>query len=105
MLKQQIIEKIQRTPCTYSRLWLNQINKFAQNVPRLNKLASSIELHLNDLIKRQELIKLTKVHYPSELPVSREVNQIKQVIQNNQITLICGETGSGKTTQLPKILL
>ena len=99
MLKQQLIEKIHSAPCTYSRLWLNQINKFAHNLPRLNKLASSIELHLNDLIKRQELIKLTKVYYPSELPVSREVNQIKQVIQNNQITLICGETGSGKTTQ------
>ena len=105
MLKQQILEKIRLNPCTYSRLWVNQINKFGNNSSRLDKLLNSIEQHLDVLSKRQELICSTKINYPVELPVSREVEQIKAVIQQNQITLICGETGSGKTTQLPKILL
>ncbi len=40
-----------------------------------------------------------------ELPVSQRVDDIKKVILNNQVIIVCGETGSGKTTQLPKICL
>jgi ATP-dependent helicase HrpA len=45
------------------------------------------------------------IHYPQELPVAQKNEDIKQAIQQNQVTIICGETGSGKTTQLPKICL
>ena len=42
------------------------------------------------------------IHYPVTLPVSQQVEKIKKTIANNQVTILCGETGSGKTTQLPK---
>ena len=45
------------------------------------------------------------IHYPSTLPVSQQVEKIQKTIAENQITILCGETGSGKTTQLPKICL
>ena len=40
-----------------------------------------------------------------DLPVSQKVEEIKQAIKNNQVLIIAGETGSGKTTQIPKICL
>ena len=42
--------------------------------------------------------------YPEQLPVSREIDSIRQMIMSNQLIIVCGETGSGKTTQLPKLL-
>ena len=45
------------------------------------------------------------IAYPEELPVSRMRDEIANVIRNNQVVIVAGETGSGKTTQLPKILL
>jgi ATP-dependent helicase HrpA len=45
------------------------------------------------------------INYPDNLPIAQKADEIKQVIQNNQVTILCGETGSGKTTQLPKICL
>ncbi len=43
--------------------------------------------------------------YPDELPVSQKRDEIITAINNNQVIIICGETGSGKTTQLPKMCL
>ncbi len=43
--------------------------------------------------------------YPKELPVSENHKEIAEAIQKHQVILVCGETGSGKTTQLPKICL
>ena len=46
-----------------------------------------------------------QITYPSDLPISGEIENIKHLVTNNQVVIICGETGSGKTTQLPKMLL
>ena len=43
--------------------------------------------------------------YPEELPVSEHREEIAKAIDENQVVILCGETGSGKTTQLPKICL
>jgi len=43
--------------------------------------------------------------YPSELPVVEQREEILDAIRENQVVILCGETGSGKTTQLPKICL
>jgi len=53
-------------------------------------------------IRRQGVPKIT---YPEALPVCEKREEIAQAITNNQVVIICGETGSGKTTQLPKICL
>jgi len=43
--------------------------------------------------------------YPSDLPITAHLGDISELIQQNQVTIIAGDTGSGKTTQLPKICL
>src|ERR1700750_345149 len=45
------------------------------------------------------------ITYPSELPVSQRKDDIAAVIRDHQVVVIAGETGSGKTTQIPKIWL
>jgi ATP-dependent helicase HrpA len=45
------------------------------------------------------------LHYPPELPVSQRKDEIAAAIRDHQVVIIAGETGSGKTTQLPKICL
>ena len=45
------------------------------------------------------------IAYPPELPISQKLEEIKQAIAQHQVVIIGGETGSGKTTQLPKICL
>ena len=45
------------------------------------------------------------ISYPPGLPVSQLKDEIAEVIRDNQVVIIAGETGSGKTTQLPKICL
>ena len=46
-----------------------------------------------------------QVKYPQELPITQRVDQIMRTIQEHPVTVIVGETGSGKTTQIPKICL
>src|ERR1700722_10235600 len=46
-----------------------------------------------------------ELSYPPELPVSQLKDQIAEVIRDHQVVIVAGETGSGKTTQLPKICL
>ena len=43
--------------------------------------------------------------YPDELPVSQRRDDIAAAIRDHQVVVVAGETGSGKTTQLPKICL
>jgi ATP-dependent helicase HrpA len=45
------------------------------------------------------------ITYPPELPVSQRKDDIARAIEENQVVIIAGETGSGKTTQIPKICL
>ncbi|NNJ26132.1 ATP-dependent RNA helicase HrpA [Alienimonas chondri] len=46
-----------------------------------------------------------KVSYPGELPVTERRDELAETIRDNQVVVVCGETGSGKSTQLPKICL
>ncbi|MEN9705304.1 MAG: ATP-dependent helicase HrpA, partial [Pseudomonadota bacterium] len=48
---------------------------------------------------------LGAIVYPEELPVSSRREDIRKAIEAHQVVIVCGETGSGKTTQLPKICL
>ena len=48
---------------------------------------------------------LPAIAYPEELPVSARRDEIGELIGKHQVVIVAGETGSGKTTQLPKICL
>ena len=46
-----------------------------------------------------------RLTFPPELPITAHVDAIKHAIRNHSVVIVCGDTGSGKTTQLPKIAL
>ncbi len=63
------------------------------------KIARSTEL------AQRRAAAIPKIHYPQELPVARRREEISAAIAGHQVVILAGETGSGKTTQLPKICL
>jgi len=46
-----------------------------------------------------------QIHFDPALPVSAKRDEIRAAIERHPVVIVCGETGSGKTTQVPKILL
>jgi ATP-dependent helicase HrpA len=50
-------------------------------------------------------VSIEKISYPADLPVSIRRSEILEAIKNNQVVVIAGATGSGKTTQIPKMCL
>lgn len=69
---------------------------------KLAKLLAAIERSQRALALRQTQLKLD---YPESLPVSQKREAILTALRENQVIIIAGETGSGKTTQLPKLCL
>ncbi|MCS5583530.1 MAG: helicase-related protein, partial [Pseudomonadales bacterium] len=67
------------------------------------KLEGAIERSRQLVAER--LGKMPQISYPEALPVSRSAPELIKAIQKNQVVIVAGETGSGKTTQLPKICL
>ena len=64
-----------------------------------NKISRSCEL------AEARKLALPQPSYPENLPVSQRLKDIQNAINNHQVVIVAGETGSGKTTQLPKICL
>ncbi|MFG3496254.1 ATP-dependent RNA helicase HrpA [Streptomyces sp. NPDC047928] len=49
--------------------------------------------------------RVPEITYPEQLPVSQKKGDILEAIRDHQVVIVAGETGSGKTTQIPKICL
>ena len=64
-----------------------------------NDIAQSIA------IRQARLEALPRPTFPTDLPIVQRRAEIAQAIAAHQVVIVCGETGSGKTTQLPKICL
>ncbi|MEO5694114.1 MAG: ATP-dependent RNA helicase HrpA, partial [Usitatibacter sp.] len=96
----------------------------AADHPRIATLSASIEararagkpsdrerLLLAELIERSRerrtarLARLPVPQFPEELPIAQHREEIAKLVAEHPVTIICGETGSGKTTQIPKICL
>ncbi|MCW2942767.1 MAG: ATP-dependent helicase HrpA [Actinomycetia bacterium] len=58
-----------------------------------------------DLHVRNLRAAIPEITYPAELPVAQRKDDILAAIRDHQVVIVAGETGSGKTTQLPKICL
>jgi len=82
---------------------LKSLRDADQSSAALNKLQGDIERSQAERAARQA--RLPALSYPEELPVSEKRGDIARAIASHQVTIVCGETGSGKTTQLPKICL
>ena len=48
---------------------------------------------------------LPRPKFPEELPINERRQEIAALLKQHQVIIVCGETGSGKTTQLPKLCL
>jgi ATP-dependent helicase HrpA len=69
---------------------------------QLAALAARIERSV--ALHNKRLASIPALNFP-DLPVTGKKDEIAELIKNNQVVVVCGETGSGKTTQLPKICL
>ena len=56
-------------------------------------------------VAKERAARVPKPRFPEQLPVSQRLEDIKRAISRHQVVIVAGETGSGKTTQLPKICL
>ena len=56
-------------------------------------------------LREARVAAMPKLEYPAELPISAHRDEIVQLIRDHQVIVVCGETGSGKSTQLPKLCL
>ncbi len=90
----------------------NQLRKLARELKgsdpsvaeqQLAKLAERITASMAQAQTRKKLVPV--VHYPPALPVVARIDELKKAITDHQVVIVAGETGSGKTTQLPKICL
>jgi ATP-dependent helicase HrpA len=63
------------------------------------------ELSASALRRKARLASLAAIEFPADLPVVQKREDLARAIADNQVVIVCGETGSGKTTQLPKICL
>lgn len=77
-----------------------------KNVDVKDKLAKlEADIRASVLLRSERLAGLPSPTYPEHLPVSDRRDEISEAIKNHQVVIIAGETGSGKTTQLPKICM
>ncbi|GAA0264558.1 ATP-dependent RNA helicase HrpA [Cryptosporangium japonicum] len=70
---------------------------------RLERAAAEIATAEAKVAARKNSV--PEISYPAELPVSQKREDIAAAIRDHQVVIVAGETGSGKTTQLPKICL
>src|SRR5690554_7982775 len=70
---------------------------------RLERLENAIQQSIE--LVEQRRAALPKVSFPAELPISAKAEEIRDALLSHQVIVVAGETGSGKTTQLPKICL
>ncbi|MFS0705662.1 ATP-dependent RNA helicase HrpA, partial [Cellulomonas sp. 179-A 9B4 NHS] len=63
------------------------------------------EQRLAQAAERRAAVQLPAIVYPEQLPVSARRAEIAAAVRDHQVVVVAGETGSGKTTQLPKIAL
>ncbi|ABE49480.1 ATP-dependent RNA helicase HrpA [Methylobacillus flagellatus] len=86
---------------------LQQVGAMLEQGKPVDKLMTELATKVQTSLQRRQLRQeqLPKPEYPAELPVSARKDEIAQAIAKHQVVIVSGETGSGKTTQLPKICL
>ena len=82
---------------------IRQIDDDTKRNRALSELQSKID-HSLRLVEARSKVN-PSISFPPELPVSQKSGEIAAAIEKNQVIIIAGETGSGKTTQIPKICM
>ncbi len=71
--------------------------------PAWERLARDIDA--SEAVVQRRAAAVMTLHFPPELPITAHCDEIAAALAANQVVIVCGETGSGKTTQLPKLCL
>ena len=88
------LRQLKRRPaCKRSSSWHKDLDRIQERVRQSTR------------IRRQRAEICLSIEYPQQLPIAERVKQIASTIEKHPVTVIVGETGSGKTTQIPKICL
>lgn len=91
-----------------------RLGRRVRELARLNKPNSDQQEQIRHVVSlvqrsvercRERRNAVPSIQYPGDLPVVGAKDQIAKAIIENQVVVVCGATGSGKTTQLPKICL
>lgn len=105
-IKQQLALCMLRDEQALKRRWQALRKKpkdAAQHAKQLAEFNSDLEASIAVAAARRE--RCPAINYLPDLPVSERRVDIAEAIAKHQVVIVCGETGSGKTTQLPKICL
>ena len=104
---EQLAQALQQTMLVdrYSlqRAWREMSGQQDVSAKVMQQWLQKLQKSQQRFLQRQQ--QLPQPIYPEELPVSARKDEIAQAIRQHQVVIVCGETGSGKTTQLPKICL
>lgn len=101
-LKEHIAARLPHVPLAQERALRRRLRE-ATTAEDWEALARDVDSGCAEVERRAALI--PEITYPEELPVSARHEDIAQAIREHQVVIIAGETGSGKTTQIPKICL
>lgn len=101
-LQQQVSLCLKRDQFKLRRA-LKRISSEQEQQDTLAKIQQRIKASIAKRETRSQA--LPKPEFPSQLPVVAKLDEIRDLIRDNQVVIVAGETGSGKTTQIPKICL
>ncbi len=82
---------------------LRSLTRTPEDTPRMKDLNEQIKASAAVVAQRRR--RVPAIHFSDDLPVARHREEIAAAIEAHPVVVVCGETGSGKTTQLPKICL
>ena len=105
------VESVQSTQASVLPPCKHQVTCLAEGLANFfgQKDGSSIQRQISDsrrsLDNHRPMSVPLKIEFPESLPVSAKREEIMAALDKHQVIIVCGETGSGKTTQLPKIAL
>ena len=109
-LFEQVLPLLDQVQCKDAHRLRREAEKIASRLESgkpsdqlVSKLQRSAETSYTETSRRQALVQA--IDYPEALPVSQRKDDIIELLRNHQVVVVAGETGSGKTTQLPKMCL
>lgn len=101
----------QRLAHAETTLSLRDATRLSQQLRRADAKRFDAERFLRDLAaglqrkRARDAARPAHIAYPEELPVAQARETLLKALRDHQVLIVCGETGSGKTTQLPKLCL
>ena len=103
-------ENINKLKLSIAKCMLSDRFRFTKKLKSISKEKHALS-HLEKQIKQSIQLAQTREkskptpNFPANLPVNERHDDICEAIEKHQVIILCGETGSGKTTQLPKLCL